>query len=93
MISLCILDIILSSSFGVDTSDLQTSEDKTLLNRSKALFNRPFLIAIVSLLPWANFLAKYVDIIGNAGYFMDLARSVYISTISEFHLPSDIIKK
>jgi hypothetical protein len=78
LISLCVLDIILSSSFGVDTGDFQTSKDTTLLDRAKTLFNRPFLIVIVSLVPGASFLANYVDVFGNARYFMDLARLVSV---------------
>jgi len=74
LISLCVLDVILSSSFGVDTTDLQTGEDRTLINRAKTLFNRPFSTVLATLLPLGSLIPKYVDVIGNAGYFMDLAR-------------------
>ncbi|XP_032226943.2 cytochrome P450 3A2 [Nematostella vectensis] len=76
LFSLCILDVILSSAFGVDTSDFQTSSDHTLLNKAKVIFNRPFLIAIIGVLPFANFLSRFVDVVGNAGFFMDLGWNI-----------------
>lgn len=74
LFKLCVLDIILSSSFGVDTTDIQSGKNERIVAQANHLFNRSFQIVLVSLLPFGRFLSKYIDVSGNAGFFMGLAR-------------------
>ena len=75
LFSVFALDVIMKAAFGMETN-IQINPDPVFVEKAKQVFQTPLWVRFFSMFPFWSFFSRYVNVLQNADFFVDLSRGI-----------------